>query len=191
MLRVQGNLLRLRQRRGAETLAQPGLERTQGLPGICGVSGVLSALQGRAHMHGALGFPPLPLHAQFRTGHRMDYAADEQDGHLEVHAGRVADRRRYSTPRNGSHRIDFGKPARRAQVHRHRRDQLPQGTQLHDRGRRPRARQGRVGPRGVRRGRAETLLRTAWSRTLQGHQAGVLRRGEMDQEMYREVLRVR
>lgn len=130
-------------------MAQHGLRGAQGVPPLQHVPRVLPALQGRPHVQGAMGGSQLVLHAQVRGSHHLVRPADEQVRHVKLHEDRMAERRRDREPRQGLHRVNRRRPARRPREHRHRRDQLLQGPQVHARRGEPRQRQGRVGARGA------------------------------------------
>ena len=77
------------------------------------------------------------------------------------------------------------RPLRRAQEHRHRRDQLQEGPQVHDRGGGPRPQQGRVGREGPRQETAQRLPRPAHARAASRHRGRHRRRGALDRRRRR------
>ncbi|KFI56757.1 hypothetical protein BCAL_0364, partial [Bifidobacterium callitrichos DSM 23973] len=133
---------------------------------------------------GAVGAQEERVHARLRAAGRVVERARAQkrrvgaDAHrLEERGPRVQKGRRRPAGRTG------GGPVRPSAFHRRGRDQLPQGPQVHDRGRRPRPRQGRMDARGARGEGVRPVLRDAHRGAARLHPGRHRRRGPVDRRV--------
>lgn len=103
-----------------------------------------------------------------------------QDRHGRAHAHRLGERRRHMQARLRRARRRGRGPLRRPGPHRHRRDFVQEGPQVHDGRARPRRQPRGLVREGAREGRAQALLRAAQRGSEGQHTGGDGRRRALD-----------